>query len=72
MRASHCIRPTNRCKGPSGSTAEISPTVPTTGQPVPLTPDDRARKVAELRRLLGDAASTFRARLEAAGRGELP
>lgn len=38
----------------------------------PLTPDDRARRVAELRAVLAGAAPKFQARIDAGERGEQP
>jgi hypothetical protein len=50
-----------RRKGRSLSLAEIPPDVPTSRR-VPLSLDDRARRLTEIRAVLTDAAPTFRAR----------
>ena len=61
----HSSRPTNQCKGRSEpSTDNSSDTPPRFG---PLAPDDRARRFAELRTALADAAPTFQARINACG-----
>ena len=66
----HSSRPTYQCKGRSESITENSPdALPHHG---PLTPEDRARRLAELRTALADAAPTFQARLRAGERGARP
>ena len=70
MRAGYSSRPTNRCKGrPHSITENSSDAPPRRGS---LAPDDRARRLAELRTALADAAPTFQARLRAGERGERP
>ncbi len=61
-------QPSAQCKGRSDPFTEISPHVPATQRFGPLTPDDRARRVAELRTVL--AAPAFQARLHAGEQGE--
>src|SRR5512135_2077461 len=64
----HSSRPTYQCKGRSEPITEnSSDTPPRCG---PLAPDDRARRLAELRTALADAAPKFQARLRAGERGE--
>src|SRR6266511_3480829 len=54
-------RPTNQCKGRSEPITEnSSDALPRCG---PLTPDDHARRLAELRTALAGAAPTFQARI---------
>jgi hypothetical protein len=67
----HSSRPTNQCKGRSQPVTENSPNAPPTRCCGPLAPDDRARRLAELRTALADAAPTFQARLRAGEQGEL-
>jgi hypothetical protein len=62
MRA-YCIRPTDQGKARSGNLTEFSPEAPLPRQFVPLSPDDRARRLAAIRALLADAAPTFRDRI---------
>jgi hypothetical protein len=60
-------RPTNQCKGRSEpSTENSSDTPPRFG---PLAPDDRARRLAELRAIL--SAPAFQARIRAGEQGGL-
>ena len=66
----HSSRPTYQCKGRSQPITENSPNaLPRRG---PLTPDDRARRLSELRTALADAAPTFQARIRAGEWGERP
>ena len=66
----HSSRPTNQCKGRSEPITENSPNaLPRCG---PLTPEDRARRLTELRTVLAGAAPTFQARIRAGERGERP
>ena len=66
----HSSRPTYQCKSRSEPTTENSPdALPRRG---PLAPDDRARRLAELRTARADAAPTFQARLRAGERRERP
>jgi hypothetical protein len=62
-------RPTNQCKGRSEPTTENSSDAPPRFGP--LAPDDRARRVAELRAALAGSAPTFQARIDAGEQGEL-
>ena len=77
----HSSRPTYQCKGRSEPITEnsssdqvdlVSRSAPLSRRCGPLTPDDRARRLAELRTALADAAPTFQARLRAGERGERP
>ena len=61
----HSSRPTNQCKGRSEPITENSSDAPPCFGP--LAPDDRARRLAELRTVLADAAPTFQARIDAFG-----
>ena len=63
-------QPLAQCKGRSDSFTEISSDAPTTRRFGPLTPEDRARRVAKLRTVL--AAPVFQARLHAGEQGEQP
>ena len=62
--------PLAQCKGRSDPFTEISPHAATTQRCGPLSPEDRARRVAELRTVL--AAPAFQARIDAGGQGEQP
>ena len=66
----HSSRPTNQCKGRSKPITENSPYAPP--RRGPLAPDDRARRLAELRTAPADAAPMFQARIRAGERGERP
>jgi hypothetical protein len=61
-------QPPAQCKGRSDPFTEISLHAATTRRVGPLSPEDRARRVAELRMML--AAPAFQARLRARERGE--
>ena len=63
-------QPLAQCKGRSDPFTEISPDASTTRRFGPLLPEDRARRVAELRR--GLAAPAFQARLRTGEQGEQP
>jgi hypothetical protein len=63
-------RPTDCCKGRSEPITENSSDAPPRFGP--LAPDDRARRLAELRTALAGAAPTFQARIAAGERGERP
>jgi hypothetical protein len=63
-------QPTDRCKSRSDFITEISSDAPPPCRFGPLAPDDRARRVAELRAVL--SAPTFQARIDAGERGERP
>ena len=63
----HSSRPTNQCKGRSEPITENSSDAPPTRLVGPLAPDDRARRLAELRTALAGAAPTFQARIDAFG-----
>ena len=68
----HSSRPTNQCKGRSEPITENSSDAPPPRRFSPLTPDDRARRLAEMRTALAGAAPTFQARLRAGKQGERP
>jgi hypothetical protein len=63
-------QPSAQCKGRSDPFTEISPPAATTRLFGPLSPEDRARRVAELRTVL--AAPAFQARIDAGEQGEQP
>jgi hypothetical protein len=63
VRLESLSQPNDPCKGRSPVLTEISPDSPPPHRTVPLSPDDRARRLAEIRALLADAAPTFRARI---------
>ena len=65
-------QPWAQCKGRSDSFAEISSDASTTPRFGPLSPEDRARRVAELRATLADSAPEFQARLRAGEQGQQP
>ncbi len=60
---------TNQCKGRSHFITENSSDAPSRFGP--LTPADRARRLAELRTTLAGAAPKFQARIRAGEQGEL-
>ena len=66
----HSSRPTNQCKGRSEPITENPPDA--SSRCGPLAPEDRARRLAELRSALAGAAPTFQARLRAGEQGERP
>ena len=68
----HSNQPWAQCKGRSDPFTEISPHAATTPRCGPLSPEDRARRVAELRAALADSAPEFQARLRAGEQGEQP
>jgi hypothetical protein len=72
VRAGYSSRPTDQCKGRSDSFTGISFDAPPTRCFGPLAPDDRARRLAELRTALAGSAPTFQARILAGERGEQP
>ena len=61
-------QPWAQCKGHSDPFTEISPDASTTQRCGPLSPEDRARRVAELRTIL--AAPAFQARLHPGEQGK--
>jgi hypothetical protein len=63
-------RPTDQCKGRSEPITENSSDAPPRFGP--LAPDDRTRRVAELRTALAGSAPAFQARLRAGEQGERP
>ena len=67
----HSSRPTNQCKGRSEPITENSSDTPLSRRCISLAPDDRARRLAELRTALAGAAPTFQARIRAGEQGEL-
>jgi hypothetical protein len=64
VRVVYSIPPTDRCKGVH-LPAETIPNPTPRHHPVQLSPDERARKVAELRQALSGTAPAFQARLDA-------
>src|SRR5512138_171551 len=64
-------RLTNQCKGRSHFITENSSDAPPTRRFGPLAPEDRARRLAELRTALAGAAPKFQARIDAGEQGEL-
>jgi hypothetical protein len=68
VRLESLSQPAGRRKGRSPVPPEIPPDVPPERHR-PLSPDDRARRLAEIRAVLADAAPTFRARI-ASGESE--
>ena len=63
----HSSRPTYQCKGRSQPITENSSDAPPTRRCGPLAPDDRARRLAELRTALAGTVPTFQARIDAFG-----
>jgi hypothetical protein len=72
VRAPHCSRPTNQCKRRSDSVTKNSSDAPPPRRFGPLAPDDRDRRVAELRVVLTGTAPMFQARIDAEEWGERP
>ena len=70
MRYSNCSQA--QCKGRSHSITENPSDAPPTRHFGPLAPDDRARRLAQLRTALAGAAPTFQARIDAGEQGERP
>ena len=70
MRTGYSSRPTGQCKGRSDSFTGISSDAPPPRRFGPLSPDDRARRLAELRIALASTAPAFRARCRAGQLGE--
>jgi hypothetical protein len=68
VRLESLSQPAGRRKGRSPGPAELPPDVPKP-RLAPLSPDDRARRLAEIRLVLADAAPEFRARV-ASGESE--
>jgi hypothetical protein len=64
-------RPIDCCKGRSEPVTENSD-APPPRRCIPALPDDRARRVAELRTALAGAAPTFQARVRRGGEGSRP
>jgi hypothetical protein len=71
VRAGYSSRPTNQCKGRSHFITENPSDAPPPRRFGPLAPDDRARRLAELRTALAGAAPTFQAGIHAGEQGEL-
>jgi hypothetical protein len=69
MRYCNCSQA--QCKGRSVTSPENSTDVPPPRRFGPLAPDDRARRLVELRTALSGAAPTFQARIRAGEQGEL-
>jgi hypothetical protein len=65
-------QPSAQCKGRSDPFTEISPDAATTRRFGPLTPEEKARRLAVLRAVLTDSAPEFQARLRAGEQGEQP
>ena len=65
-------RLTNQCKGRSEPITENSSDAPPIRRFGPLAPDDRARRIAELRTALAGTAPKFQARMDAGKQGERP
>jgi hypothetical protein len=70
VRAGYSSRTTGRCKGRSDLIIENTSGTPTPRRFGPLAPDDRARRLAELRTALAGAAPAFQARIRAGEQGE--
>jgi hypothetical protein len=70
VRYSNCSQA--QCKGRSEPITENSSDALPIRRFGPLAPDDRARRLAQLRTALAGAAPTFQARLRAGERGERP
>jgi hypothetical protein len=65
-------QPSAQCKGRSETHAENSADAPQSRHRVPLSPEDRARRLAVLRATLADSAPEFQARIDAGEQGEQP
>ena len=65
-------QPLAQCKGRSDSFTEISSDAPTTRHLGTPTPEEKARRVAELRTALANSAPEFQARIDAGEQGEQP
>jgi hypothetical protein len=65
-------RPTNQCKGRSEPITENSSDAPPIRRFGPLAPDDRARRIAELRTALAGTAPLFQARVRRGEEGSRP
>jgi hypothetical protein len=63
VRLGNVSQPIDRCNVRSGVLTEISPDAPTPRRSVPLSPGERARRLAKIRAVLADAAPMFRARI---------
>jgi hypothetical protein len=63
VRAGYSIRPDKRCKGRSDGPVENPSEAPPPHRFIPPSPADRARRLAELRATLKDAAPMFQARV---------
>jgi hypothetical protein len=72
VRAGHCNPPDDRCKTTPEGLTENPLGAAEPRRTVPPSPDDRARRLAELRAALSDAAPAFRARIDADQRGARP
>ena len=72
VRAGYSSRPTYQCKGRSHSITENSADAPPLRRFGPLVPDDRDRRLAELRTILAGAAPTFQAWIRSGEQGERP
>jgi hypothetical protein len=65
-------RPSDCCKGRSEPITENSSDAPPIRRFGPLAPDDRARRLTELRTALAGSAPTFQARIRSGEQGERP
>src|SRR5689334_2725177 len=65
VRAGYCNPPDDRCKTSPEGLTENPPEPAGPRRTVPPSPEDRARRLAELRTALSEAAPEFRARIDA-------
>jgi hypothetical protein len=65
-------QPWAQCKGRFDSFTENSSNAPTTRRFGPLTPEEKARRLAVLRTALAHSAPEFQARIDAGEQGEQP
>jgi hypothetical protein len=65
-------QPSAQCKGRFDPFTEISPHASTTRRCGPLTPEEKARRLAVLRTVLAHSAPEFQARIDAGEQGEQP
>jgi hypothetical protein len=72
VRAGYSSRPNDQCKGRSHFITENPSDAPTTRRPGPLAPDERDRRLTELRAALSGTVPTFQARIDAGEQGERP
>jgi hypothetical protein len=72
VSSGNLTHPIDRCKSRSLPPPEISDDPPAFPRSVPLSDVARARRLAELREVLADAAPSFQGRLDADRRGARP